>query len=178
MLLVKIFALLGVLSNFFGSLMLLRDFRDIMAIPFHRWRLRSLETQINAYLKKNGVGVASSVVRNPASTAWPVRQFGVFEILRAGEPLRDFMRLSNEHYGFRKSLGLKPLSITDPFSFNIRSTQRSFREINAHLDEWAAEPDPESSTDRSRALKFFIGGFALLTMAALLDLLLYIVGAA
>lgn len=175
MLAVKIFAFVGVLSNFLGSMMLLRDFRDIMAIPFHRWRSKNLESQIDGYIKKHGAGITSSLVHNPMTRLYPIRRFGLMERLRAGAPRRDFMRLNNEHNDFRKILGLDPLSIIDPFTFNARSKKRSFNEIAAHLDEWAAEPDPESSIDRARALKFFIVGFLLLSLAALLDLILYLI---
>ncbi|MCZ7930841.1 hypothetical protein O9X90_00810 [Agrobacterium leguminum] len=173
MLVVKIFAFVGVLSNFFGSMMLLRDFRDILALPFHRWRANSLRKQIETFVEKNG-GYPTPSIRDPLRRTWPVRDFRIIEMIRADPMLREFMRLNNEHNSFRKAIGLTSLSIVDPFTFNAEALRRSFREIQEFLDNWAAEPDPESSTDRTRALKFFIGGFLLLTIAAFLDLILYV----
>ena len=84
------------------------------------------------------------------------------------------MRLNNEHDGFRRSLGLEPYLIIDSHNLNASSVGKSFREIEQHLDEWEKQPDPEEGTDRTRAIKLFVWGFALLLFPAFLDLLAYL----
>lgn len=86
------------------------------------------------------------------------------------------MLLNNEHDSFRRSLGLQPYLIVDTHNLNASSVDYSFREIEQHLNEWEKQPDPEESTDRTRAIKLFVWGFALLLLAAFLDLLAYAFG--
>lgn len=172
-LMIKLCAFSGVLLNFLGSLMLLKDFRDIIQLPFYRWRNEHIHKQINLHVEKRG-GFPTQFIWNPMRSVFPRGQFGLLEILRADPVMRDFMRLSNEHDGLRRSLHLKPFPVIDAFTFNSRALHESFKEIGKELDVWAAQPDPESSTDRTKALKLFISGFALLTAAAFLDLVLYL----
>lgn len=174
-LLVKIAVFLGVLLNFIGSMMLLRDFRDIVQLPFFRWRARHLKEQLDKSINERGI-TSSSLLSRAMTRRGVTRTFSLWQIVRAPKELRDLMRLNNEHDAFRRSLGLEPYLITSTHNLDVSSVDRSFREIERHLEDWANEPDPEGSTDRTRAIKFFVWGFALLLFAAFVDLLAYIFG--
>ncbi|TPJ96588.1 hypothetical protein FJ872_32545 [Mesorhizobium sp. B2-5-9] len=172
---VKIAVFVGVLFNFIGSIMLLRDFRDMVQLPFFRWRTKHLKGQLDKNIRKRGVNYSSLLYR--AMQRHGVSQtFSLWRIIRAPKDLRQLMRLNNEHDSFRRSLGLQPYLIVDTHNLNASSVDYSFREIEQHLNEWEKQPDPEESTDRTRAIKLFVWGFALLLLAAFLDLLAYAFG--
>lgn len=173
-LIVKILTFLGILSNFLGSIMLLRDYRDLVQLPFHRWRAQHLKGQFDKNIRENDTGPSPSLLYRAIRREGVKRTFGLWERMLAPQKLRDTMRLNNEHDDFRRTIGLEPFLIVDSQSLNVPSVEHSFREIDRFLDDWGKEPDPEASTDRTKAIKLFVGGFALLLVAALLDLSAYV----
>lgn len=174
-LIAKICVTLGVVLNFVGSLMLLRDFRDIIQLPFFRWQTKRLKAEFQKELEAHGDGGHSYLARAMKRHGL-IRTFGFVEMLRAPPKFRNLMQINNQHNSLRKSLQLDSYLIIGPDGLGRYPVEKSFREIDQHLLEWSSEPDPESSTDRVKALKFFIWGFGLLTLGAILDLVGYLLG--
>ncbi|RWC31570.1 hypothetical protein [Mesorhizobium sp.] len=175
---VKLCAFFGVLANFIGSIMLLRDFRDIAQLPFFRWRSKYLKTRALTLVEKHAP--SGLPVLTPLSADTRRRgtktSYSFFAILRAKPAFREIMVLVNNHNSLRANLHLGPYQISDYDTLNRGAVVRSFTEIDKTLEDWQSERDPEERTDRSRALWLFIVGFALLLLASFVDLITYMIG--
>lgn len=92
----KAAAFFGVLLNFTGSIMLLRDFRDIVQLPFFRWRARHLKGQLDKVIHKRGIPLSSSSLSRAMTRRGVTKTFSFFQMARAPKELRDHMRLNND----------------------------------------------------------------------------------
>ena len=168
-LVIKFSVFLGVLLNLMGSIMLLREFRDLIQIPFFRMMLRRLENGIEKYGEKYGYS-SPSLLERSLKRQGISRHFKITEIITSKGKLQDLKRLNNDHNDLRSKLRLESYLILDITGFNERALQESLSELNTCLDEWSKEDNPEEQTDRSKALKLFIWGFGLLLLGATIDL--------
>ncbi|MUT22902.1 hypothetical protein GNX14_17105 [Mesorhizobium japonicum] len=174
---VKLSVFIGVLANFIGSIMLLRDFRDIAQIPFFRWRSKYLKTRALALVEKHappGLPVLTPLSGDIGRMGTKI-SYSFLAILRARPAFREIMVLVNNHNSLRAGLHLAPYRISDHETLNRGAVVRTFAEIDKTLEDWQREHDPEERTDRSRALWLFIVGFALLVLASLVDLITYMI---
>ncbi|MDP8251489.1 hypothetical protein [Pseudochrobactrum saccharolyticum] len=173
--LVKFIIFIGVSCNFLGSLMLLPEFRDMIQLPFFKWRSQYIHNKLLNF--KNNNETFNGYITNQTLLSKSIsnqEKFTLKEILKKKSPEQNLMIAVNEHDDLRLRLSLKYRSITNGKnpSLNIAAMQHSFNEINAELKEWQKESDPQERTDREWAIKLFITGFGCLTLGAFIDLFL------
>lgn len=173
-LLIKILTFLGVASNFAGSIMLLRDFRDLVPIPLFRFfagKVRRQANAIAAITKDNNRFADQHPNFHSGSRRGVGRAFSRRSIRLAHPADRTVMRTINLHNKLRKIFGLSLYDISQVGGgLNAVAVQASFNEIDSEITKWAIEPDPEARIDRRKAVTLFILGFALLLLGAFLDL--------